>query len=208
MRIWSIQSEQAWEHLKRYGCLMARRDHRAEDWSHAYDWMRDQLVRRIGAPPHDDVEPLWGWYQWGGKSKRPDLRFIRHHWGPEGNHVLIECELPDDSVLLSDHDAWHCVLNDGYLALDEQKDSAHDSLRRTYERKTSHAKLGTLAKRRLERLKRNRQESWELIFDLDALDNDYWGTMNSKSIQACFWKISLDHVKSCKPFTSRYPKRA
>jgi len=108
MRIWSIQSEEAWKHLNRHGCLEAKRHHSESAWTHAYEWMCDQLAERIGEPSHADAMPLWGWYQWAGATKkRPDLRFVRHHWGPEGNHVMIECEFPDDQVLLSDHDAWH-----------------------------------------------------------------------------------------------------
>lgn len=206
MRIWSIQSIEAWEHLQRHGSLLARRQHRAGDWPHAYDWMRAQLIRRIGPPPESDVEPLWGWYQWCSKSTRPDLRALRHYWGPEGNHVMIECELPEREVLLSDHDAWHFVLNDWHLALDEQKGDAYNGLRRLYEGKAGHDKFRRLIERRLKRLKRDRQESWELIFDLDALDNDYWGRTSDKSIQACFWTINLNQVNSCKPFRSRHPK--
>jgi len=123
MRIWSIQSREAWEHLNAHGHLEASKRHSTSSWPHAYDWMREQLTERVGEPSHSDAMPLWGWYQWAGVAKKcPDLRFVRHHWGPEGNHVLIECELPNDQVLLSDHDAWHVIIGNGFLSLTEQEE--------------------------------------------------------------------------------------
>lgn len=119
---------------------------------------------------------------------------------------MIECELPDQDILLSDHDVWHSALNDWHLSLDEQQGDACNKLRKFYERMTGHKNMGAHVQRRLEQLKRDRQNSWELIFDLEALNSEDWGLMHTKSIQACFWKISMDQVKSCKPFTSRYPK--
>lgn len=51
--------------------------------------------------------PLWGWYQCHDAGrKRSDLRTSRYAHAP-GEYVLIECELPDASVVLSDFDAWH-----------------------------------------------------------------------------------------------------
>jgi len=55
-------------------------------------------------------------------------------------------------------------------------------------------------------LDRKIRNSWSRVFDLEALDSDYWGSIESKSIQASFWRIELNQVKSHKPFTSKYPK--
>jgi len=198
MRIWSIQSREAWEHLNEHGRLEASKRHSTSSWPHAYDWMRDQLADRIGEPSHLDAMPLWGWYQWAGTTKkRPDLRFIRHHWGPEGNHVMIECELPDDQVLLSDHDAWHVIIGNGFLSLTEQEDSLFSKKEKLGRKRNE--KFGPYLDRKI-------QNSWARVFDLEALDSDYWGSIESKSIQASFWRIELSQVKSHKPFTSKYPK--
>ena len=43
MRIWSIQSEQAWEYLQRHSSLLARRHHRWDGCPHAYDWIGNSL---------------------------------------------------------------------------------------------------------------------------------------------------------------------
>jgi len=198
MRIWSIQSRKAWEHLSEFGFLESNRHHSESSWPHAYEWMRDQLAKRIGEPVRSDAMPLWGWYQWGSKGKRPDLRCLRHHWGPEGNHVMIECELPDDEVLLSDHDAWHIALNNSHLPLDEDDDKKFDAKLEHYGWKAGAPNPDPLLP--------EIQKSWEHIFDLDALKEPYWHETENKSIQASFWQIEMSQVKSHKPFTSKYPK--
>lgn len=98
MRIWSIQNIETWEVLMREGRLTAKPYHQSDNWPHAYDWMREKMCERLGRPSTSNAAPLWGWYQWCSISKRPDLRSLRHHWGPDGNHVMIECELPDNAV--------------------------------------------------------------------------------------------------------------
>ena len=108
---------------------------------------------------------------------------------------MIECELPDDQVLLSDHDAWHIPLNDGFLALDD-----HDINRFDFFLKKSGWQRGEPIP---EPFRSELHKSWELIFDLKSLDNEHWGFISQKSIQASFWEIAIDQVKSHKAFTSR-----
>ena len=120
MRIWTIQTEAAWENFKERGVLRAGRAHQSKNWPEAYAWIEEQLIRRVGPPPARNIAPLWGWYHWAGAAKkRPDLRAVRFHYGPPGRYVLIECELPAQAVMLSDFQAWHIILNEGYVGLDE-----------------------------------------------------------------------------------------
>jgi len=196
MRIWSIQSEKAWDYLNHHGTLKANAAHRSGEWPHAYDWMYDQLIQRIGPPAHNDIVPLWGWYQWAGENlRRPDLRSLRHHWGPNGDYIMIECEIPDNEILLSDHDAWHVPLGNSYLAFNEAEDNQFDK-----KLKQAGWKYG---QPRPQSLLPEIHKSWERIFDLEALSGEYWGLMKDKSIQASFWDIRLDQVKSAKLFTSK-----
>ncbi|WP_321393970.1 DUF3841 domain-containing protein [Emcibacter sp.] len=199
MRIWSIQSREAWEYLERHGELMAKRHHCSDSWPQAYDWMKAQLTRRIGPPPLENTEPLWGWYQWNNeRQKRPDLRSVRHNWSPPGPYVMLECELPVHEVLLSDFGAWHFPLNDWHLALQEQEDERFSqALDHAYHRKD---------RAKLEILQREKEKSWEVIFDLQALDHEDWKLIPEKEIQACFWQIKVDKVKSVTKFTSRQSK--
>ena len=199
MRIWSIQSKEAWDYLERHGVLTARHHHRWTENPHAYDWMKAQLTRRVGLPPQKDAEPLWGWFQWHTEARRrPDLRTVRHNWSPPGPYVMIECQLPDHEVLLSDFEAWHFTLNNWYLALEEQEDD-----RFTQAMEQAQLDKNSAA---LEFLQREKERSWELIFDLTALDHKDLKPRPQKEIQACFWQIRLDQVKSVTKFTSKQSK--
>jgi len=196
MQIWTIQNEAAWAYLRETGQLHASREHQAEEWPEAYEWIRSQLIRRVGPPPTNDAVPLWGWYQWQGRARmRPDLRTLRHHWGSAGNtYVLIECELPDDRVMLSDFEAWHVILNGRYLSPTDEEEAAYLADRKRYDQQPSEA----LA----ENLRQRYYGSWERVIDIEALTEPDWHAMDNKSIQACFWEVRKEQVRYIKPFVT------
>jgi len=111
---------------------------------------------------------------------------------------MIECELPDEQVLLSDFDAWHLILNDDYIGLSEDDyDAFHAEVAAA-----GHTNDDALPQHLQKRLRR----SWERAIDFEELASPYWGEAADKSIQACFWKIDIEQVKSHRRFTSSYPK--
>ena len=117
MVIWSILTEEAWNHLQRMGRLRVARRHVIQEFLGSYVWMAAQMERRLSVPrPSKSAMPIWAWYQWEGAIRRkPDLRAAGHL--PEGtNGVRVECRVEDCRVLLSDFDLWHYVLNYWYLA--------------------------------------------------------------------------------------------
>lgn len=195
MIIWSIQNEAAWNSLQKEGRLIAKAHHQADGWPEAYSWMTDQLVKRVGPAPSKNAVPLWGWHQWQNAEKnKPDLRSVRHHWQPSGNYLLLEFDIPEDEVLLSDFDAWHIPLNEGYLSIDEEADKAFDEKLKQYGWQAGQPKPKALLP--------EIHKSWELIFDLDTLAEPYWHPTPKKSIQACFWQIRVEQLLAVKPFTS------
>ena len=195
MRIWTIQTAAAWHYLNEHGCLQATYQHQSGDWPKAYDWICHQLTERVGPPPLPKSVPLWGWYQWAGeKQRRPDLRTVRHYWKPPGQYVLMECELPDAAVMLSDFHAWHSILNNQYVGISDEDAEAYFATRKQYDVMPSEG----LA----EHLRTTFYESWERVIDMDVLTEPDWHAMKEKSIQACFWQLDLDQVKSVRPFTS------
>lgn len=50
MRIWTVQSAAAWRVLAACGRLEARRHHRSELWTQAYDRMREALAQSPCSP--------------------------------------------------------------------------------------------------------------------------------------------------------------
>lgn len=174
MLLWTIQHKAAYDEMISTGTLVANEDYLflPEDDRESYVWLSKRMVELIGEPPLGTNFPVWAWYQWEGKRKRPDMRthrFCREKGSPI---VLLTVEIPDDKVLLSDFDMWHCVLNDCYLPLDEEDDK---------EIYTDEEKIA----------------SWDNVFRYDVI-NDYWD--NPKSIQATMWEIKKEWIVKAEHF--------
>ncbi|MEO1087874.1 MAG: DUF3841 domain-containing protein, partial [Acidobacteriota bacterium] len=107
MKLWTIQTEPAWEFLTRHGYLRCSRSQADGDLLPAYDWMAEQMRSRIGPPPSSKTTvPLWAWYQFDGiHRRRPDLR-TSGFLPPGERGYRIEFTVDDDCVLLSDFELW------------------------------------------------------------------------------------------------------
>jgi hypothetical protein len=193
MVLWTIQHVAAWERLQRNGLLRA--DGR-RIWPHfrdSYRWMAEQMRLRL-SPPGGGF-PLWGWYRCEGiRRERPDLRAAGYlRTGTPG--VRIEFELPDSMVLLSDFEAWHCVLNRSLLSLTE------------HEFETFHAELDSTGVDGrwpyAEPFRSRVVSSWQRIFDLEGGDPEWRGPPSGRSIQATFWELRLPQVRRVDFFRAR-----
>lgn len=202
MIVWTIQAEYVWEMLQRDGILYGPETvDDSIEWRTAYDWMVEQMERRIGPRPKPGVYPLWAWYQWDGETRRrPDLRSALHV--PGGTKaVRIEFEIAEDQILLSDFGAWHVPLNYGYLALDEAEDAAFEAELAAHSlawEPGQHLPDPAFHAKTL--------KSWERIFDVDQVDPHRWWTEPSKAekdIQGTFWSLSLAQVRKATPFVGR-----
>jgi len=207
MLVWTIQSYQVWEKLQQDGLLygpgpdLIGLGDESWEWRIAYEWIAEQMERRIGKRPKPDMYPLWAWYQWRDATHRkPDLR-SPDHLAPGTRGVRLACEIPNDQILLSDFMLWHHALNYGYLSLSQAEEEAFEAelaLRgviHTYEEPLSdpisHQKI---------------LDSWQRIFDLESGgDPDWLGDQRQeeKAIQGTFWQLSLDQVREITVFTSR-----
>lgn len=174
MKLWTVQSNEAYQKLQRDGMLSGDRTLIMEEsFLTAYQWLCRQMEKRIGPPPHPDVFPVWAWHTWEGGSGKPDMRRYRSEVEAPDGCWRLTLEVPDDQVLLSDFDLWHFPLNGWYLALSEK------------EYRTSSADY--------------KEKSWERIFQLDLPAND-WCVSEKKSIQATFWTLTWDMVKKAEHF--------
>ena len=193
MILWTVQDMAAWERLQEEGLLQGD-GRRVEPYHrHAYQWMAEQMRLRL-PPPHPHF-PLWAWHRWQGTRRaRPDLR-ASGHLMKGAPAVRIEFELSEDRVLLSDFDAWHCVLNRCFLSLQEQEEEAF----------AADLKKGGLSARwpYPEPFHSRVVSSWQRIFDLDAGDPDWWGQLSERSVQATFWELALSQVRRVDRFTAR-----
>jgi hypothetical protein len=183
----------AWDQLQRQGVLRGDGRRVAACYRYAYRWMADQM--RLRLPPHCAKFPLWGWYQWqGAKQCRPDLRASGHlAKGQPG--VRIELELPEDTVLLSDFNGWHSVLNRHFLSISEQED---DAFGRELERAGVEWRWPYP-----EPFHDRVVSSWQRIFDVEAGDAEWWGAPAERTIQATFRELTIPQIRRVHIFRAR-----
>lgn len=138
---------------------------------------------------------MWGWYHWEGKERpKPDLRSSGHL--PKGaTGVRIEFEIPENRVILSDFDAWHFVLNRWFLCLCEKEDKDF----------TEELERAGIPQRwpYPEPFRSRIINSWQCIFDQEAGDPEWRGSLSRRSIQATFWELKLSQVRHVDTFTAR-----
>lgn len=174
MKLWTIQHKKAYEEMLRTGVLRANSAHIFDEFfRESYEWMAEQMKKRVGAPP-DGVElPVWAWYQWEGMRKRTDMR----HHGRAGDKrvpiVLLTIDVPDDQVLLSDFDYWHVVLNDGELIFPYDENANYS--------------------------KEKRHKSWDNIFDYECKWSNEERVIGL-STQATMWEIKEEWVLKVEHF--------
>lgn len=190
MLLWTIQNKIAYDKMLETGSLRANdnylfaNDH--ENLKNAYDWISEKMREKIGNPPDSSIHyPVWAWYQWEGKRKRPDMR-THGKWCETGTPiVLITFDIPDDKVVLSDFDMWHSPLNNWELPLTEEESDAFDRLKEVSTE---------------DEIKKAIRNSWENVF-LYNLVNEYWNP--PKTTQATMWEIKKEWVKKAEFFISR-----
>ena len=197
MTLWTIQSIAAWKILQREQVLFADQRYSEELFLDAYRWMVKQMECRIESESENTSLPLWAWYQWEGKRRKPDLRRSAHL--PKGQRgVRIEFEQSDKGVLLSDFDLWHYVLNYWYLPRTVADGEAFEA--ELSEHNLSFFEMKPLPVRAYHQ---RIEDSWDRIFDLDWAEEEISDPFSKKSIQATFWKLHFDQIRDVQFFTAR-----
>lgn len=145
----------------------------------AYDFMVESMEKKGIKKPDGVKYPVWAWYRIDGKNARPNCRSneYRQYQATE----LLELEVPDEQVLLSDFDGWHDVLNRCY----------HDGSKTEQEYDEAWSWYESLQAEEQERVKR---ESWNGIFDIDPIIETEW-CHRGLYVQAVFWEIKPEYIK-------------
>ncbi|GHV37941.1 hypothetical protein FACS1894187_15920 [Synergistales bacterium] len=185
MRLWTIQDKAAYEDL----CVnnILRCNEKLADWlrednfKRSYDWLVSEMKKRVGKPFVDVKYPIWAWYLLDGKNVKPDLRRTEFN-NYVGEHYILEVEIPDNKVLLSDEETWHVVLNNGYLSRFDDLDAIEEDDKW----------FDGLPSNKQERVK---HESWQNIFDK---------TLNPwKYVQSTFWELRMEQIVSTRKFVGK-----
>ncbi|MDA8204907.1 MAG: DUF3841 domain-containing protein [Thermaerobacter sp.] len=168
---WTIQTGQAWEQAQALGELRGNPSWGQEGFQEPYTWMTHQMEKRL--PTYRGGYPIWVW------TEKPDLRQGGHlERGKIG--VRLQLEVDPRMVLLSDFFAWHVVLNDGFLSLDERDHGLWAE------------NMAPMSK----------EESWERIFDFDLLHTSEWWS-DFSIVQGVVEKVSVTQVIGVTKFTAR-----
>lgn len=156
---------------------------------HAYHWMANQMRKRIGEPPIQNIEyPLWAWYQYNSAKSNKPPKSVNDV--PEGVSAYMEIEIPDKDVLLSEFSNWHAVLNECPLSNWKKIDKKTDKLDKEAGRRLTFHEYPIAIQKEIE-------DSWEAIFDLERRDKDVGRKHKSnRSIQATFWVLKPENIVS------------
>ena len=188
MRVWAVHPVWVYERLQREGVLhydFGLSDYNdLEEFVVAYDWMAEQMRKRIGEPPAGVKYPFWAWHTLDWKHKKVDLRTLQFRYYDKPS-VCLELEIPDNQVLLNDEDGWYSVLGDR-LSGEANNESEWEA---------EQAWFDALPKKEQENAKR---KSWEKIFDVTPFKNDW--NWRGRDIQATFWELRLDQVVDARYF--------
>lgn len=183
MIIWSVQSLEIAEKLQRNKTVYSNKSklNYKDLLLEEYAWMASQMEKRIGNRPNSKSLPFWGFYQYNGKIKKPDLRTI---WKSDKERVLLKLDIPDDEVCLSDYNIWENVLNKSYICKTVKEWD------KFYEKYYFHS-FNELPKYKQNQI----VKSWEQIFNLNyrcifSTRKEY------RNIQATFWSIKPSYLKN------------
>lgn len=118
--------------------------------------------------------PIWLW------STKPNLN-DEGHFNKGTKAVCLTVEIPDNKVLLSDFDAWHCVLNNCFCSLMDEEDKLFEQ-----------GKLNI-----------SKEQSWERIFDLEQLRKSEMWRGNDQITQDVTPVISKEQILNIEHFTAK-----
>jgi hypothetical protein len=141
-----------------------------ESFMSSYHWLVSFMEESIPKPK--DVEiPIWAWHTNYGSHQRPDRRRGMFNNYSERDAIL-ELEVPDNLVTLTDFDDWHCILNNFPIFSQEEE---------------LLAEAGTWPKG---------YDDWEIPIYDENFKLESWKRVarsNGEFVQACFWAIEPEY---------------
>lgn len=179
MRLWTVQPRELYEEIMRTGKYMfdSTKHPFREDFEEAYAWMEHVMESAGQGSAYAGAPLVWAWHTYDNAHQCPPLDG-EALWSDGKDEVLLEIEVPDEDVLLSDFDAWHYVLNKWYLGNAAYFGLNDDAAMKEMEW------FDTLPTEPVNTKKFVMQESWGKIFNVS--DIEY--------IQATFWGLCKEQI--------------
>lgn len=198
LQLWTIQEESKIHELSSSGRIICTKNDHSKEWENEYQWMANQMEKRIGKPDVKNQYPIWAWYQYKDKeNKRADLRKSGHL--PKGTKgIRIEFKKDINEVLLSDFVLWHYPLSyKTFIASDEKELIKFEGKLKQLELdKVNFSELPTEIRNEI-------IGSWDKIFDLKFEEKYYTNKIDKKMIQACCWEIREEEIVKIDKFIAR-----
>ena len=186
MRLWTSQRIGFYKDVIDNGIAYCDRiSYWARLYDIAYKWMAEQMRLRVGEPPLPQITlPVWAWYQYSSRKKnKPPLSPINKDH--DGREMMMEIEVPDDEVLLSDFDLWMHPLNGWDIISDKRL------------RKKVEEHFFTDFTEKPKEIQQLIKDSWVRVFELKTIDKYYAPQpMKNRSIQATLWCVKKEYLIS------------
>ncbi|WP_088362969.1 DUF3841 domain-containing protein [Bacillus cereus] len=165
------QSIEAYKKFEEKGYLTGNEAFVDSDFLSSYKWLIEQMNNKIN---NDGSFPVWLW------TEKPDLN-EEGHFDKGTKAVCLTIEIPDEKVLLSDFDAWHCVLNNWFCSLTEEEDELFDQ----------------------GKCEMTKEQSWQRVFDLEQLQqSEMWGNAE-QILQGVTPGVKKEQVLNVEYFTAQ-----
>jgi hypothetical protein len=162
-------------------------------WSFAksYNWLKEQMIAKNIEYSISNDYMIWSWYHWNGANQpRPDKRFATVFDYNKEPYVLMELDIDEKRVLLSDYHAWHDVLNYSLLDVEDNVDKFEEKFikDKRHISKEAYDQLST---------------SWHQIFDFEKCRQLLEIESYQQPIQATFFELFYTDVKKVHFFENK-----
>lgn len=188
MRIWTFQDLDVYDILQHTGIYRPVKDKCDErnhypQFEHAYQWITEQMIHKV-KPPNNDPAPIFGWYKQNGELGITNLKLPMNQY--QQDMMLLELDIPDNKLVLSDYALWFDVLNNvSCIPAKSERES----------------KIRTLLHYRgvydisPKQYQARKEKSWKNIFcDKDPEQVDTSWRKYGFDIQATFWEIKSSMI--------------
>ena len=191
MILWTIQPIKVYKLIQEKGVYRCDFEKSVfNDFRDKYDWLVRKMKSKIGNPPEGVSYPVWAWYMKNGVRKKPDLRSERWNNGWKGERfACMEIDVSDDRVVISDFDEWCLILLNGLLSNSEEEGIKLENEYNSLSEKNKKAFI---------------DKNWERVFEIVNLNNSW--TLRGYMIQATFWELRKEDIRSVRFFTSAVTK--
>lgn len=194
MKVYTIQTVSFYEELLQNGVVYCNQESwMCKECHLQYDWMADQMRKRIGEPPLPEIKyPVWVWNQYNSKKDPIPPMSPKDIQKEENEAVMLELNVPDEAVLLSDLDLWIHPLN-GWEICGKKESRLFDKEKDAYEKE--HGRCNHLSDWP-PTIQNKIVATWERVFDLDWIDPyQAPSRRQNRSIQGTIWLLRKEWLQ-------------